>query len=151
MITIDLLQAQYDLVNEGVLFINPLQMVTKMNKTAEILFNTTSEVSVGLQISEFFGVKNNHFLNAVNLLTAKVSEGEKDDEGTIGKAAATMEPQHLSQQLLGTYLIQNLGKEQKGDEKYSAKIPLNFYIHRLTTEHIKTYGFCIILQPIIIK
>lgn len=43
----DLLQAQFDLVNDGCIFINTQQMVTKINKTAEVIFNTTSEVAVG--------------------------------------------------------------------------------------------------------
>ena len=55
----DLLQAQYDLVNDCCIFINTQQMVTKINKSTEILFNTTSSVSIGQQISEFLGTKNN--------------------------------------------------------------------------------------------
>lgn len=62
MTNTDLLQAQYDLVNEGVLFVNTSQAITKVNRAAEILFNTTSEVSIGLQLAEFLGTGNNHFL-----------------------------------------------------------------------------------------
>jgi len=43
----DLLQSQFDLANEACVFINTQQMVTKMNKTAEILFNTTCSVAIG--------------------------------------------------------------------------------------------------------
>lgn len=64
-------------------------MVTKVNRTAEIMFNTTSTVAVGTQVAEFLGIHNNHFLGAVNTLTSKAA-GEKkekkndDDGGQIG-------------------------------------------------------------------
>ena len=65
-------------------------MVTKINKSTEILFNTTSSVSVGQQVSEFLGVKNNHFLMLIHKLTFNPEEGEKNqdeqnpDSGQIG-------------------------------------------------------------------
>ena len=62
MTNTDLLQSQYNLVNEGVIFLNTSQCLTKLNKSAEMLFNTTSEVAVGLQLAEFLGTANNHFL-----------------------------------------------------------------------------------------
>jgi hypothetical protein len=55
---------------------NCQQAITKINKTSEILFNTTSLVSVGIQISEFLGIKNNHFLQIINSLTSKKSSEE---------------------------------------------------------------------------
>jgi len=64
-------------------------MVTKVNRTAEIMFNTTSTVAVGTQVAEFLGIHNNHFLGAVNALTSKAA-GEKkekkneEDGGQIG-------------------------------------------------------------------
>lgn len=99
MTNADLLQAQYDLVNEGVVFVNTAQAITKINRAAEILFNTTSEKTIGLQVSEFLGTSNNHFLQAVNQLTSKPDE-KKDgaDEGQIGSTEqANLLPQQLSQ------------------------------------------------------
>ena len=136
----DLLQAQFDLGNDACVFVNTQQMVTKINKSAEVLFNTTSSVSIGLQVSEFLGVKNNHFMQPLNKLTNK-NEGQdldkdnQDDSGQIGGGASKELPQHqMTGQLIGTYLISKLGRESKVDAKES-KIPVNFYLHRLTTEH----------------
>ena len=87
MTNTDLLQAQYNLVNEAVLFINTSQALSKINRSAEILFNTTSEVAVGLQLAEFLGTANNHFLQAVNSITSKQDEKkEEGDGGQIGDA-----------------------------------------------------------------
>jgi sensor histidine kinase regulating citrate/malate metabolism len=44
----DLLNAQFDLVNEAVIFINTQQELTKINKSAEIMFNSSSSNAVGL-------------------------------------------------------------------------------------------------------
>ncbi len=66
---------------------NCQQIITKINKTSEILFNTTSIISVGLQISEFLGIKNNHFLQIINTLTSKKSGEElkqNEESGKIG-------------------------------------------------------------------
>lgn len=153
MTNADLLQGQYDLVNEGVVFVNTAQAITKVNRAAEVLFNTTSEVTIGLQVSEFLGTANNHFLQAVNQLTSKQDEKKEGaGEGQIGGNEHTsLLPQQLSQQLIGTYLIQSQGKAGKSDQTSTTqKIPVNFYIHRLTTDQTKTYGFCLIFQPIIV-
>jgi transcriptional regulator with PAS, ATPase and Fis domain len=61
----DVLEAQFNLVNDGVLIINAEQSVTKLNKTAEILFNTTSANAVGKKITDILGAKNSHFMTAV--------------------------------------------------------------------------------------
>jgi hypothetical protein len=124
-------------------------MVTKINKSAEVFFNTTSTVSIGLQVSEFLGVKNNHFMQPLNKLTNKNEGSDKDkvlqdDSGQIGGGSEKeLAPHLMTGQLIGTYLIQKLGRESKVDLKEN-KIPVNFYVHRLTTEHQKTYGFCLI-------
>lgn len=118
-----------------------------------MLFNTTSEVAVGLQLAEFFGTANNHFLQVVNNITNKQDDKKGDAEGgQIGDAGPTsLNAQQLSQQLLGTYLMQNQSKLSKQDQQSSQiPIPVNFYIHRLTTDQTKTYGFCLVFQPIVI-
>ena len=65
-------------------------MITKINRSAEIIFNHTSSTSVGIQISEFLGVKNNHFLMLFHKLTHKDEgqEEKKDDSGQIGGDAS---------------------------------------------------------------
>jgi len=40
-------------------------MITKMNKSAEILFNTSSQVTVGKRITELLGTKNSHLMKPV--------------------------------------------------------------------------------------
>jgi hypothetical protein len=94
-------------------------MVTKVNKSAEIMFNSTSSVAVGTQIAEFLGIQNNHFLGVINSLTSKPKPAEKKDEGQIGGEPENevLLPQNLSQELLGTYLITPLGKLLKDDNK----------------------------------
>lgn len=114
----DLLQAQFDLTNDACIFINTQQMITKINKTSEIMFNTTSNVAIGKQVSEMLGTKNNHFMNCINKITTKASTEENKDNGTIGGSEAQpLLPEKLSQQLIGTYLISSLGRDQKDAAK----------------------------------
>ena len=54
-------------------------MITKINKSTEVMFNTTGSVSVGQQISEFLGVKNNHFLMLIHKLTFNTDEKDKSE------------------------------------------------------------------------
>lgn len=48
----DLMEAAFDLVNDGVIFLNTNQEITKVNKTAEILFNSSSQSLIGRSISD---------------------------------------------------------------------------------------------------
>ena len=61
----DLLGAQFNLVNEGVVMLNAELSITKMNKSAEILLNTTSAVTVGKRITEILGANNNHLMKPI--------------------------------------------------------------------------------------
>lgn len=61
----DLLGAQFNLVNEGVVMLNAELTITKMNKSAEILLNTTSGVTVGKRVTEVFGANNNHLMKPI--------------------------------------------------------------------------------------
>ena len=63
---------------------NTQQMVTKVNKSAELLFNCTSATAIGLQISEFLGNKNNHFMQPLSVLTNRKDKDEGQDSGQIG-------------------------------------------------------------------
>ena len=106
--------------------------MTKLNKSAELLFNNTSTKAVGQQIAEFLGTPNNHFLQVVNTLTSRQTpqgadiksepsgtESKPDDEsGTIGGAKQNViQPEHMSQQLLGSFVMSTLGKDSKEDSK----------------------------------
>lgn len=42
LINQDLMEAQFNLINDGVIMVNTTQSVTKINKSAEILLNSTS-------------------------------------------------------------------------------------------------------------
>jgi len=42
-----------------------------------MLFNTKCDVSIGLQLAEFFGTNNSHFLQVISNLTNK-EEAEKN-------------------------------------------------------------------------
>ena len=61
----DLLGAQFNLVNEGVVMLNAELSITKLNKSAEILLNTTSGVTVGKRITEVLGANNNHLMKPI--------------------------------------------------------------------------------------
>jgi len=55
------------------------QLITKINKSAEVLFNTSSSIAVGKQIAELLGIKNNHFLAPINKLVSKTENDENKD------------------------------------------------------------------------
>ena len=45
--------------------LNAELQVTKMNKTAEVLFNSSSEVTVGKKITEVIGASNSHLMKPI--------------------------------------------------------------------------------------
>lgn len=63
MHNMDLLEAQFDLINDGVLMINASQTITKINKSAQILLNCVSESAVGKNITEIIRNENNHLFD----------------------------------------------------------------------------------------
>ena len=67
----DVLEAQFDLVNEGIIFLGAEQAITKLNKSAEIMLNTTSQVAVGKKISEAFGTVNSHLIETLTKVTGQ--------------------------------------------------------------------------------
>ena len=62
----DLLQAQFNCINEGVVLLNAELCVTKINKSAEILLNSTSSTTVGRRITEILGSTNNHLMKSIS-------------------------------------------------------------------------------------
>lgn len=67
----DVLEAQFNLVNDGVVMINSEQAVTKLNKSAEIMLNAASSSAVGKSITDILGTKNSHFMKAVTEVSSK--------------------------------------------------------------------------------
>ena len=62
----DLLGAQFNCINEGVVLLNAELCVTKINKSAEILLNATSATTVGRRITEILGSTNNHLMKPIS-------------------------------------------------------------------------------------
>ena len=61
----DALEASFNLVNDGVILLNAEQAITKLNKSAEILLNTSSQVAVGKNITEALTSRNSHFMTTI--------------------------------------------------------------------------------------
>ena len=61
----DALEASFNLVNDGVVLLNAEQAITKLNKSAEILLNTSSQVAVGKNITEALTFKNSHLMTTI--------------------------------------------------------------------------------------
>lgn len=62
----DMLSAQFNCVNEGVILLDAELVISKINKSAEILLNTSSSVSVGKRLSEAIGPANSHLMKPVS-------------------------------------------------------------------------------------
>jgi len=62
----DLLAAQFNCVNDGVVLCSAELEITKMNKSAEVLLNSSSQLSIGKRVSELFGVKNSHLMKPIS-------------------------------------------------------------------------------------
>lgn len=57
----DLMECQFNLINDAVIFVNTTSTVTKINKSAEILLNTSASTAVGKQVAELLGSDNSQF------------------------------------------------------------------------------------------
>jgi sensor histidine kinase regulating citrate/malate metabolism len=64
MINLDIVDAALSLVNDAVVILNTTSTITKINKSAEIMFNTASSLAVGKQITEFLSNDNSSFYSA---------------------------------------------------------------------------------------
>jgi len=62
----------FDLVNDAVVFLNTNQEVTKVNKSAEIIFNMTAQAVVGRSVTDLMkSAKADHLLQTLKELTDK--------------------------------------------------------------------------------
>lgn len=143
MTTYDLLNSQFDLVNDGCVFIDTTQAVTKLNSSARIMFNIDSEKAVGLQITELLGTQNNHLLQVFNKLTLDGRDNPNATKPEHGEKVDKVQLQP-TESIVGSYLITNMGADSKQDKK-QVKIPINFYCNRLSNEHHQTFGFLMVI------
>lgn len=121
----DCLEAQFNLVNDGVVFISAEHAVTKLNKSAEILFNTTSASAVGKTIADILGSKNNHFMAAIAEVVSKVPFAS----------------------LIKTTVTMTAGTD-KASESTEQQINVNFYASKLLDGQKRLFGYCLVFQPI---
>ena len=61
----DALEASFSMVKDGVILLNAEQAVTKMNKSAEIILNTSSQVTVGKNVTEALTSRNSHLMTTI--------------------------------------------------------------------------------------
>ena len=99
--------------------------MSKLNKSAEILFNTTSPSAVGKTISDILGSKNNHFMATISEVVSKVPFAS----------------------MMKTALTLNTGVT-KATEVTEQKVSVNFYASKLIDGQKKLYGYCLVFQPI---
>ena len=97
-----------------------------MNKSAEIILNTTSQVATGKNVAEALTSKNSHFM-------ATVSEVAREKPFAC---------------LMKSHITTTQGNSKSGEQS-DQKIPINFYASKLLDQNKKAYGYCLILQPIV--
>ena len=121
----DLLGAQFNLVNEGVVMLNAELTITKLNKSAEILLNTTSGVTVGKRITEVFGANNNHLMKPIT-------------EVSQSKPYAC---------LVKTQINATKGSSEAGDVagKEQQRVNINFHVTKLANPEKKLHAVCLVL------
>lgn len=66
MINQEILEAQFNLVNDAVIVLNTTSTVTKVNKSAEIMMSIPSDMLIGKHITEILTKDNHHLLNTFN-------------------------------------------------------------------------------------
>ena len=59
------MEATFNLVNDGLIILNSTGIVTKINKSAEILMNSKEQLTVGKHASELLTPYNSHLFNIV--------------------------------------------------------------------------------------
>lgn len=100
--------------------------ITKMNKSAEVLLNTSSQVAVGKRVSELLGPKNSHLMKPVTEVSQSKPYGV----------------------LMKTEVHSSKGSNEAGQDKAMA-IPVNFHVNKLHDAEKKLNAYCLVMQPII--
>ena len=59
------MECSFNLTTDGIIVLNSTGTVTKLNKSAEILLNTQSQLAVGSNIVELLGSNNSHLFLVV--------------------------------------------------------------------------------------
>ena len=62
----DVMAAQFNCVNEGVMLLSADLSITKINKSAEVLLNAASATAVGKHITEALGPANSHLMKPIS-------------------------------------------------------------------------------------
>lgn len=119
------MEKAFDLVNDGVVFLNTNQEVTKVNKTAEILFNMTSHIAMGRSLTDLLAsCKASHLGAVVKDLT--------------NKSHAMLQKTNLT--VTQGQTDSAVAKEQL--------VNVNFYASKLVDSNKKTFAYCLVFQPI---
>lgn len=122
----DLMENAFDLVNDAVVFLNTNQEVTKVNKSAEVIFNQTSQQCVGKSVTD--------------LLKA-------------GKGDALLQPlQELTTKTHAMLFNQKLVVQRgvtEGSQEKETSLKVNFYCSKLLDREKRVFAYCLVFQPIV--
>ena len=117
----DLMEKAFELVNDGVIFLNTNQEVTKLNKTAEVLFNMTSHLAMGRSVTDMMGsAKASHLVAIVRELTTKSHSMQLKTNLTVTTGQTDS----------------SLPKEQL--------VNINFYASKLVDSNKRTFAYCLV-------
>ena len=111
------------MVNEGVVMLNAELNVTKMNKSAEILLNTSSGVTVGKRITEILGANNNHLMKPIT-------------EVSQTKPYAC---------LVKTQISVAKGASEAGQSSTQQQVNINFHVTKLANPEKKLHAVCLVI------
>lgn len=106
--------------------------VTKLNKSAEVLLNTSAAVTVGKKITEIFTTDNAHLMKPVS----EVSQSKpytcllKTQISTTRGSSEAKPPTETSEKI---------------------KVPINFHVTKLSNPEKKLHALCLVLQPVIVQ
>ena len=117
----DLMEKAFELVNDGVIFLNTNQEVTKLNKTAEVLFNMTSHLAMGRSVTDMMSsAKASHLVAIVRELTTKSHSMQLKTNLTVTTGQTDS----------------SLPKEQL--------VNINFYASKLVDSNKRTFAYCLV-------
>lgn len=117
----DLMENAFDLVNDAVVFLNTNQEVTKVNKSAEIIFNMTSQLSVGRSVTDLLkSVQAEPLLKTVKELIDKSHAVQLKSNLTVTRGVT----------------------DASQDSRMS--MPVNFYCSKLVDSNKRVFAYCLV-------
>ena len=110
--------------------LNAELIITKMNKSAEVLLNMNSEVTVGKRITEVIGARNSHLMRPITEVSQSVPYAN----------------------LLKTQISTSKGSQTASGDGSNAvqTVNINFHVTKLTDPAKKLHALCLVLQPVIV-